>query len=393
MAQYNDGNPGDINPNEDNYWAFATGQTVTATMDGMIGYSFRPMDIYETQFSVRDGAGTAGAGDGDYVIHTRQAANPHPNDGVAFGGNAYWVTHAWAVEAEFQYAGTDETVTATVIVSRIRNPDNNNDPLNGTAVVRFDDVDMQTIFEGPDGDGGVDYPMNQIENVTIGDSPNQINQINIANRYDDPYPVICFAGGTLIETEAGSVPVERLRKGDRVRTMDHGFQPIRWIGSRKMGTAELQRNPKNRPVRIAAGALGDGLPIRDLVVSRQHRVLVQPTGHNAGEALVPAKDLVALPDVEILDHLEHGVEYFHVLCENHEVLFAEGMPAESMLTGTEALKALNETAREEIAILMPELQHSDYTPSPARMLLTGKQAREIVRLHLESNEPLMTPLN
>ncbi|RNF33479.1 hemolysin [Paracoccus methylarcula] len=206
---------------------------------------------------------------------------------------------------------------------------------------------------------------------------------------DDFWPaVVCFSAGTLIETSRGSVAVENLNRGDMIRTRDNGFQPIRWIGSRKIGTAELERNPGLRPVRIAAGALGNGLPLRDLVVSRQHRVLVQSPELDMAEALVPAKDLLALPGVEILDHLEHGVEYFHVLCENHEVLLAEGMPAESMLTGTEALKALDDTAREEIAILMPELRNVDYVPTPARRLLNGKPARKIVQRHLESRDPL-----
>lgn len=384
MAQYSDGNTGDVDPNADNYWAFVTGVSMTNDPTDVEGLTFNPMDTFETNFFVRDGAGSAG--DSDYAIHARNAPAFHPNDGFAFGGNQYHAARHWNFTAEISYVGQTETVTASVTVSRIVDTDNDaSEPLHSTALVRFNDSQIQAIFDGPDGAG---YAMNEIESVTLTAAGNELANVNIANRYDDPYPVLCFAGGTLIETDAGPVPVERLQEGDRVRTMDHGFQPIRWIGSRKIGTAELERNPKIRPVRITAGALGNGLPVRDLVVSRQHRVLVQSPEIDTAEALVPAKDLVALPGVEILDHLEHGVEYFHVLCENHEVLLAESMPAESMLTGIEALKALDDTAREEIAILMPELLDADHVPSPARRLLKGKPVRQIVQRHLESREPL-----
>src|SRR5690606_18039618 len=81
--------------------------------------------------------------------------------------------------------------------------------------------------------------------------------------------VLCFARGTLIETVRGAIAVEELTLGDLIRTLDSGYQAIRWIGCRKLGSNELAASPKLQPVRIKAGALGAGLPLRDLVVSPQ----------------------------------------------------------------------------------------------------------------------------
>ena len=75
--------------------------------------------------------------------------------------------------------------------------------------------------------------------------------------------VICFAAGTPVETAAGEVAVERLAVGDLVRTLDHGLRPVRWIGSVRV---DLGAGPHPaRPVRIGAGALGPGVPVREIV--------------------------------------------------------------------------------------------------------------------------------
>src|SRR5690606_6300515 len=89
-----------------------------------------------------------------------------------------------------------------------------------------------------------------------------------------PVP-ICFCRGTLIATRNGEVPVEKLRLGDEVLTLDHGYQPIRWLGSRKLSALALRARPALRPVEIRDGALGAGLPTRDLRLSPQHRVLLR----------------------------------------------------------------------------------------------------------------------
>ena len=80
--------------------------------------------------------------------------------------------------------------------------------------------------------------------------------------------VACFTRGTLIETDKGPRAIETLQAGDLVWTLDAGHQPIRWIGETRLDAQALARAPHLRPIRIAAGALGDGTPSRDLLVKR-----------------------------------------------------------------------------------------------------------------------------
>jgi len=83
--------------------------------------------------------------------------------------------------------------------------------------------------------------------------------------------VPCFTKGTMILPPHGEVPIEYLCVGDIVCTLNNGPQPIRWLGSRSVALDHAANAPsKLRPVRIHQGALGDGLPKRDLLVSRQH---------------------------------------------------------------------------------------------------------------------------
>jgi hypothetical protein len=79
--------------------------------------------------------------------------------------------------------------------------------------------------------------------------------------------VICFTPGTRIMTPKGEMLIDSLREGDLVQTKDNGPQPVRWIGSRRMTGARLFAMPKLRPVRIAPGLFGNGVPDEELVVS------------------------------------------------------------------------------------------------------------------------------
>jgi len=186
--------------------------------------------------------------------------------------------------------------------------------------------------------------------------------------------IICFAPGTLIDTERGRVAVEDLRPGDRVLTRDHGFQPLVWCARRDLPGAlpvELA------PVRIAAGALGADLPERDLVVSPRHRMLV--TGaraqllFGAREVLVAAADLVGLPG--IARDAQGTPAYVHVMCARHEILRAEGAWSESFHPAAEVLGALDAATRAELLALFPDLEHARIPA--ARPTLTPAQARAL----------------
>jgi len=133
----------------------------------------------------------------------------------------------------------------------------------------------------------------------------------------------CFAEGTRILTADGRlVAVERLAAGDAVEIFDGTASKIIWVGRRRIDLAAHPRPDTARPIRIEAGALGGGLPWRDLIVSPDHGMYLN--GH-----LIPAKILLNGGNIRQLDVPQ--VTYYHIELAQHAVLFAEGAPAESYL--------------------------------------------------------------
>ncbi len=130
--------------------------------------------------------------------------------------------------------------------------------------------------------------------------------------------VPCFAAGTRIATPDGGVPVEQLRPGDWVATQS-GPRRLRWVAARR---ADATAAPELRPVCITAGALGGGLPWRDLYVSPRHALLLR-------RVLVPA---VALLNGHSIHRAPAGhISYHHIGLDTHSIVWAEGAAAESFL--------------------------------------------------------------
>jgi collagen type I/II/III/V/XI/XXIV/XXVII alpha len=146
------------------------------------------------------------------------------------------------------------------------------------------------------------------------------DSFNVSN--GNTISIVCFAHGTRIRTPDGDVPVEQLAVGQNVVTASGKTAPIIWIGRRRI---DCRRHPEPWqvwPVLISAGAFGKGLPQRDLLVSPQHGI------YDNG-VLVPARFLIN--DTTIVQEPVAQVEYFHVELETHDLLLAEGLPAESYL--------------------------------------------------------------
>ena len=137
-----------------------------------------------------------------------------------------------------------------------------------------------------------------------------------------PFSMNCFAEGTRIATPTGERPIETLRAGDRVRTHSGDSVPILWIGGRDCDAAAVAAHRQLRPVRIAPHALAPGVPARPLWVSPEHALLV------AG-VLVPAAALVN--GVSITRGASAAIGYLHLQLDQHDLLVAEGCPAESFL--------------------------------------------------------------
>ncbi|SLN72372.1 hypothetical protein ROA7450_04037 [Roseovarius albus] len=197
--------------------------------------------------------------------------------------------------------------------------------------------------------------------------------------FDVASPPPCFVAGTMIKTQSGLVAVEDLQVGDMVLTQDSGYQPIRWIGSRA-----VSGRGRFAPIKITKDTFGND---RDLMVSPNHRVLVSGWqaemmfGHYeclaAAKALVNGDTIYRTPCTE--------VAYYHVLFDQHEIIFSEGALTESFHISAVSLNTVASEARDEILALFPELigqsvaSHQLAKPElkvfEAQMLSAGLSAR------------------
>ena len=253
-----------------------------------------------------------------------------------------------------------------------------------TAFGEFERFSFEVDFPGPG-----DYTLRFTE---VGDNESLGAVLN------DVSLLVCFCTGAGIETPDGPVAIENLKEGDLVLTMDHGPQPVRWIGKRRVEGAEIAADPELRPVLIRAGAMGPGAPDRDVRVSPQHRVLISDRAarltFGEDEILAPAK---ALRDgVRILtDARERATDYFHILFDRHEVIWANGLPTESFHPAEGALTGVDAVARNEILTLFPDLA-TDAWP-PARPTLTVREASVLAGAHpftevFDGAEDRVTPM-
>lgn len=178
----------------------------------------------------------------------------------------------------------------------------------------------------------------------------------------------CFTPGTLITTPTGARPIEDLRIGELVETLDHGPQPIRYIVD-----GSFRASNDIAPIRFAVGSIGNDLP---LIVSPQHRILISgwkaELFYEQNSVLVAAKHLVNGHSVRQV--FGGTVRYIHLLFDRHEIVFGQGIPSESYFPG-HADEALELSTKLELRSLFPELFGcADTTPKTARSIVRGKEA-------------------
>ena len=176
-------------------------------------------------------------------------------------------------------------------------------------------------------------------------------------------PAPCFAAGTRIATEHGEVPIEAIRVGEWVRVLLRDrLAPVIWIGRRDVDCTRHPQPRKVWPVRAAAGAFGPGRPHSDLFLSPDHAVYVH-------EVLIPIKHLTN--GSTIVQVPVDSVTYHHIELAEHDVLFAEGLPAESFL---EMRDGSNYTNRPGPARLYPDYSARVWEAfGCARLVVTGPE--------------------
>jgi hypothetical protein len=131
----------------------------------------------------------------------------------------------------------------------------------------------------------------------------------------------------LILTERGEVRVELLEVGDRLLTRSKSFQSIRWIGRRLVRPA-FGDPLRTLPIRIRAGALGENVPSRDLLLSPDHAIFID-------EILVQAGALVNGTSIVRETHVPETFTYYHVELDDHSLIIAENTLVESFVDNTD----------------------------------------------------------
>ncbi len=260
------------------------------------------------------------------------STNPAAAADIRFGYASFSTTGGGEIgETDYSYdPTTDHFLTDTLV--RLEDPAF--DPLSGGATptyagtaTTFEQVALHEIGHAlglahSTDPNAVMYPVASPTNPTLDAS----DIAGIQALYPATAP--CFAAGTRLATPAGERAVEQLAAGDPVLTASGAVRAVRWIGRRQI----VRPRGDDAPVRLAAGALADGVPSRDLLVSGDHAFWFA----DAGGVLIEAKHLVNGFTIRRVSN-RAAVTYVHVELDRHDVLLAEGAAAESYLdTGNRA---------------------------------------------------------
>ncbi len=215
---------------------------------------------------------------------------------------------------------------------------------------------------------------------------------NIGQGEVDYADIACFAAGTRIETVTGMVAVEELCAGDLVVAWDGSALPLRSALQTTVSACDMVQHPKLAPVRISQGALGNGLPRRDLLVSRQHRMLVcskvAERMFGAASVMVAAIRLTELPGIYV-DHDVTSVTYFHLVFDTHEVINAEGAPSESFFVDPYYVQGMTPATQAEILQLFPQLMTSDTGMKPACPIPRNGRQKRLIERHMKNNKDVL----
>lgn len=164
-------------------------------------------------------------------------------------------------------------------------------------------------------------------------------------------------------TPDGYKRIDEVRRGDSLKTLASGPNVLEWTGSTVVSQKDVVDMPFLAPIKIKSGALAQGLPTSDLLVTQQQRLFV--TSHvalayfNSYEALVPAVDLLGLPGVSIAQDFSE-VTYIRLLFNTQEFIWVNGVVTEVLYSDQARLQDKSPEARRELAVLFPEALDPQY---------------------------------
>ncbi|WP_299937797.1 Hint domain-containing protein [uncultured Pelagimonas sp.] len=201
-----------------------------------------------------------------------------------------------------------------------------------------------------------------------------VNSDNALQRFAQ-VACVSFTAGTMITMANGAQrPVEDLAVGDRVLTRDDGPQEIRWLGhhtARAVGAFT--------PILIREGTLNN---TRDLLVCPDHRLFIYQRSDEIGagrsEILVRARHLVN--DITVMPVTGGFIDYYQMLFDSHQIIYAEGIAAESMLVDTRTGAALPDDMSDKLGELIPGHRRSGFGELEVQeTLLTRPDVADLLR--------------
>lgn len=213
-------------------------------------------------------------------------------------------------------------------------------------------------------------------NAQIVEILNNGNNFVIEDSNDVLFP-ICLVAGTLIVTENGQSRIGDVKPGQMVLTLDHGFQPVRWVFKRTILPNALHKHAHLRPITIPAGSFGENLPSQDVQMSAQHRILHRGPSVELNfcetEVLAAAQTHPASRT-----HVpRHAITYVHLLFDKHEIINSYGLWTESFHPGDVGFGTIDAETRRKLKAKAPKAARQLDKRKTARMCLTNAQAHSM----------------
>jgi len=216
---------------------------------------------------------------------------------------------------------------------------------------------------------GIHYGYLPSTDLTSGESYPVTDSGNLGfdHTYFEDNSVPCFAPDTLISTDRGEVPVQQIKHGDCVLTLDHGYQPVAWVGRWRVPWPILLTSSRHWPVTIATSGRSNG---RTLTVSAAHQVLLRDPWfdlHNGTHEVLCRSGLLAQPHLPMLGK---AMIWHLILLPQHEIICANGHWTESLFAGGTLFSELPQQMQ-----LEARAHCGDGHRYPARPILHGYEAK------------------
>jgi hypothetical protein len=180
------------------------------------------------------------------------------------------------------------------------------------------------FYEGSGGtDGGTDRPIILGSNgkyYILSNSP--IPPLSNGTLDDTVNFTYCYLKDTLILTPEGKKKIQELNINDEILNHDQKSIKIKWIGKQIINPVFAKLN-KELPIKISANAIDINIPERDLFLSPDHSIFLEGL-------MINAKALVNGHTIYQVSEWKDDVEYYHIMTENHEIIYSEGVPSETL---------------------------------------------------------------